>query len=338
MNAPQSSLLHGGRLRAAAAHYQIPLENWLDLSTAINANPWPVPENLPAAIWQRLPETEDGLEIAARAYYGKPNVLPIPGSQAAIELLPRLLAAKRAWVPAVGYQEHAFCWQKLGYPLTRYHTLPSPMLLQSDDVVVLINPNNPTGSAYAPEQIYSLALTLERIGGWLIVDEAFMDSTPAHSVLMLPNCNALIVLRSFGKFFGLAGLRLGFCVAKPALLDSLNAELGPWAVNHPARWIAKQALQDYDWHAETRIQLRNHCEQTVNALRYLLSHAWPEISVVGIHPLFITLKASDDSDQILYEQLAKQAILVRHFPEEKLLRLGIPANSAQLERLINACR
>lgn len=319
---------HGGRLRQAAAHYGIPLEAWLDFSTAINPHAWPVPP-IPAQVWQRLPEDEDELAVAAAGYYGNTSFLAVPGTQAVIENLPRLLSQRRVWVPTIGYQEHAYCWQKLGHRLQSYDTLPDADALVAQDIVVVINPNNPTAQWQTLESLRALAVRLERLNGLLVVDEAFMDCTPGQSMLIGTLPDSVVVLRSFGKFFGLAGIRLGFCFARESLLAALVGALGPWAVNHPARWIASQALTDRQWHAGARHQLR----QARQHLQSELGHALGENARLSATDLFVTIQLA--SARELHEHLARRGLLTRLFQAEGMLRIGVDADAQHTARLMD---
>ena len=178
-------LEHGGRLRQAAAHYNIPLADWLDLSTGINPHGWPVPA-LPAAVWQRLPESDDGLEAAAAAYYGNPNLLPVAGSQAAIQWLPALLPKAAVACIAPLYAEHPHAWQQAGHKVRYLQNATLPRALAAaTPYVLLCNPNNPTADRHPHELVLDAARQLHKRGGWLIVDEAFVDATPELSVTPL---------------------------------------------------------------------------------------------------------------------------------------------------------
>src|SRR5574343_606912 len=178
-------LEHGGQLRQATAHYDIPLADWLDLSTGINPDPWPVPA-LPGDVWQRLPEAGDGLEAAAAAYYGNANLLSVAGSQAAIQRLPTLLP--RAVVACISplYSEHPQAWQQAGHKLRFLQNALLPRALAAmTPYVLLCNPNNPTADRHPRAAVIEAAQQLKKRGGWLIVDEAFIDATPADSVAAL---------------------------------------------------------------------------------------------------------------------------------------------------------
>ncbi|HRL77378.1 MAG TPA: threonine-phosphate decarboxylase CobD [Candidatus Accumulibacter phosphatis] len=318
-------LEHGGRLRAAAAHYGIPTGEWLDLSTGINPDPWPVPP-LPASAWQRLPEDDDGLEAAAASAYGNPGLLPVAGSQAAIQLLPALLP--RAAVACVSplYAEHPHCWQKAGHRVRLITGSLSRALAAATPYVLLCNPNNPTATAHTRAALLHAASELKRRGGWLIVDEAFIDPTPDDSVADLagtPAAPRLIVLRSLGKFFGLAGARVGFVLAAAELLQRMRAELGPWTVSGPARSVARLALADLDWQRTARHRLLAAGER----LHDLLA-AHGEVHGTA---LFATLRRADGAQ--LHDHVAHRGILTRLFAEHGLLRFGLPASEDDWQRL-----
>lgn len=322
-------LEHGGQLRLAAAHYDIPLADWLDLSTGINPDPWPVP-GLPDGVWQRLPESGDGLETAAAAYYGNPNLLPVAGSQAAIERLPTLLP--RAVVACISplYSEHPQAWQRAGHKLRFLQNALLPRALAAaTPYVLLCNPNNPTADRHPQAAVLDAAHQLKKRGGWLIVDEAFIDATPADSVAALagtaeaPN---LIVLRSLGKFFGLAGARVGFILAAPDLLARMSETMGPWAVSGPARAVARLALQDSAWQEATRARLQTAGER----LHALLA----PLGEVKSTALFATLSTPHANE--LHEALARQGILTRRFEQQPLLRFGLPGAPGEWQRLTGA--
>ena len=317
---------HGGRLREAAADYDIPLADWLDLSTGINPSAWPVPA-LSTACWQRLPEAGDGLEEAAAAYYGNANLLPVAGSQAAIQLLPTLLP--RAVVACISplYAEHPQAWQRAGHRLRFLQNATlSRALSVATPYVLLCNPNNPTADHHPRAVAVDAAQQLKKRGGWLIVDEAFIDTAPADSLTPLagtaeaPN---LIVFRSLGKFFGLAGARVGFLFAAPDLLARMNEAMGPWAVAGPAREAARLALADSAWQNTMREQL-HIASQRLHALLAPLGE-------VKSTALFAALNTPQPVE--LHAHLASQGILVRRFEQHPLLRFGLPGCEADWQRL-----
>ena len=320
-------LEHGGRLRAAAQHYGIPLKDWLDLSTGINPHGWPLPA-IPPQAWARLPEDDDGLEDAARAYYGARFVLAVAGSQAAIQVLPQLRPCSRVAMLAPSYNEHAHAWCTAGHEVV---SLPPAQYLEHAahcDVAVLIQPNNPTGTLFKHDALLNLYAHLRTRNGLLIIDEAFMDSTPEHSFSQYAHEPGLIVLRSLGKFFGLAGARVGFVLAEAALLTALQARLGPWTVSGPSRWIATQALQDTAWHAQTRKRLAAAHARLVQLLtdHDLTPHGGSTLFQWVCHP-----RAAE-----LHTALARRGVLTRVFHAPASIRFGLPAHESDWQRLATA--
>ena len=317
-------LEHGGRLRLAAKKYAIPLNQWLDLSTGINPNGWPVPA-LPAECWQRLPEDNDELLPAAQAYYQNTSILPVAGSQAAIQTLPLLRPVCRVGLMHPAYAEHAAGWQKAGHHLQHIDTKNIESQLDRLDVLIIINPNNPTGKLHTPQQLLDWHAKLSRRGGWLIVDEAFIDSMPDYSLSPLPNRPGLIILRSIGKFFGLAGIRCGFVIAETKILHSLAEQLGPWAISHPARYVASKVLADKTWQQKTVIDLKL---QTKRLRELLTENGW---SPQGECDCFQWLKTDHAAN--IHVLLAQQGILTRLFKHPASLRFGLPKDEPALLRL-----
>jgi cobalamin biosynthetic protein CobC len=303
------------------------MESWLDLSTGINPNGWPVPQ-LPATAWQRLPEREDDLEQAAREYYRTPDLLPVAGSQAAIQALPRLRAPCRVGVITPGYGEHALAWERAGHRVRPLIAGKIDTEIDYLDVLVVINPNNPTGVRFSREQLLHWHSELADRNGWLVVDEAFMDATPEQSIADQTHLPGLIVLRSLGKFFGLAGARVGFVSAQPELLAHLNDLLGPWTINGPARWIATATLRDHAWQAETRQRLQSS-ERRLKKL--LTKYELPPSGGCGLIQWCLSPEAAE-----LHQQLARQGILTRLFSQPASLRFGLPGDEAEWQKVETA--
>lgn len=324
-------LEHGGRLREAAARYAIPLSQWLDLSTGINPYGWPVP-SLPGNLWTRLPEERDGLEAAAARYYGAPAVLPVAGSQAAIQMLPHLRIPGSVGIPAVGYREHAAAWQRAGHRLVPLddgdpHSAGGAALDRLD-VLVVINPNNPTGRRWPVQTLLDWHSRLAARGGWLLVDEAFMDNTPDQSLAAYTERPGLIVLRSVGKFFGLAGARVGFVLATADLRDRLHAQLGPWTLSGPARHVARHALSDTPWQTAMRTGLAAESKRLAGLLcRHGLA---PD----GGTDLFQWVRTA--AAPRIQADLAARGIWVRRFETPPSLRFGLPGAQANWQRLASA--
>ncbi|TCS73943.1 L-threonine O-3-phosphate decarboxylase [Sulfuritortus calidifontis] len=320
-------LEHGGRLQRAAQQYGIPLGDWLDLSTGINPQAWPVPP-IPDSVWSRLPEEEDGLTQAACDYYGSAHVLPVAGSQAAIQALPHLRPRGRVGVISPGYAEHAHAWRVAGHNVMPLPHESPGRAIGACDVVVLIQPNNPTGTRLPKEALLAWHAELSARGGWLVVDEAFMDATPEASLAAFTDRPGLIVLRSLGKFFGLAGARVGFVLARPDLLQRLAERLGPWPVANASRYIARQALRDTAWQQATRPRLQAASRRLAELLRE------NGLAAEGGCALFQWLRTESAHD--IHKRLARRGILTRCFEEPASLRFGLPGSEAEWARLASA--
>lgn len=256
---------HGGDLQRAMASYGGLASDWLDCSSGISPYPYPLPP-VPREVWQRLPEHDETLLAAAHAYYGTRQLLALPGSQAAIALLPQLRGPSRVGVVTPAYAEHAWQWRQAGHQVIELAAETVDDQLPTLDVLVLVNPNNPTALQLPAQQLLAWQATLAGRGGWLVVDEAFADLDDGHSLLPHVGLPGLVVLRSVGKFFGLAGIRLGFAASEPRLLSALRARLGPWAVSAPAQWAGSLALQDQAWQAGQRQRLQDDSRWLADAL------------------------------------------------------------------------
>lgn len=320
-------LEHGGRLQAAAKKYRIPIGEWLDLSTGINPAGYPVPA-LPPEAWRCLPDGDVALRAAAAGYYGNESVLPVAGTQAAIQALPRLRAPSRVAVLSPTYGEHAHAWRHGGHAVRELVADEIEPALEQFDVVVLANPNNPTGLRLDGDRLHAWRARLAARGGWLVVDEAFMDATPDASLVSRATLPGLIVLRSLGKFFGLAGARVGFVFAAREWLDLLDEELGPWGVTGPAQTVAAQALSDFAWQETTRTRLLG---ASARLGRLLAEHGLIPSGGTALFQWVNTPRAAK-----LHEQLARRGILTRLFTTPASLRLGLPGDESQWQRLARA--
>ncbi|MEH6628832.1 MAG: threonine-phosphate decarboxylase CobD [Motiliproteus sp.] len=315
---------HGGRLLEAASRFGIARERWLDLSTGINPSSYPITMP-PLEVWQRLPESEDGLEQAAREYYRCPELLAVSGSQAAIQALPRLRPKGRVAVVSPAYSEHLLAWQQQGHDVAEIGGHEIDSCIDSLDVLVIINPNNPSGHHYQPKQLLSWHRRLAKRDGWLVVDEAFIDATPELSLSSIGPLPGLILLRSVGKFFGLAGIRCGFVLAEQRLLKWLQLLLGPWPVAGPSRYLCRLALNDSQWQQQNQAQLQQQSQRLKQLIESQL-----KLNSQGTL-LFQSVTTAQANHY--YETLARQGILVRVFEQHQLLRFGLPGPEADWKRL-----
>ena len=306
--------VHGGALYRASNEFAIAPEHWIDLSTGISPEAWPVPVP-PIEAWRSLPDAEDGLIAQAADYYGcsASELLPISGSQFAIEQIPQLLTTGSVAVPVWGYAEHSYRWQLAGHQLhwySSYQELANLVETNTVNNAVVINPNNPSTELFELAELQYLLAVLKTNNGKLLVDEAFMDSSDEHSLCRLlegqPCADELIILRSVGKFFGLAGIRLGFVIASEVFIQRLEPQLSPWAVNHIARWVGQQALADRDWQQRQRQRLVEDSTAWQQQLKELFpAFDWQRSDC------FITAFADRQRCEKLYQQLGNSALLVR---------------------------
>lgn len=324
-------LAHGGRLDAAIAEYGGSPADWLDLSTGINQDSYPVPA-LDPSIWHRLPD--DGAFETARVAFRKScdvaedaSISLASGSQAHIQLLPLLLKPQDVSVVGFTYQEHAQAWRRGGHAVFVSDGLASAEATAR--IVVVVNPNNPDGTLYGTDDLLALSRRLAAKGGLLIVDEAFGDAVPDASLLPATGRDGLVVLRSLGKFYGLAGVRFGAMAGAAPLIDRMDDLLGPWAVSGPALAVAAAAFSDKAWQRKAAAKLHSNRQR----LEADLSAAGLEI--MGATDLFVLAEHLDA--QAIDETLKRARILVRTFVEQPLwLRFGIPRDARQAKRLAKA--
>ena len=321
-------LEHGGDLKRASREYGIPEERWLDLSTGINPVAYPVPP-VPSRIWQRLPGDAGPLLRAACACYQAAELLPVAGTQAAIQALPRLRPHSRVTLAALTYNEYAHAWKRQGHAVQTVPPREFDARLTETDVLVVCNPNNPSGERIEPDRLLEWHARLTAHDGWLIVDEAYIDIMPHASLVTFASRPGLIVLRSLGKFFGLAGARVGFVAAERSLLRALEDELGPWSVAGPAQFAAIAALQDRDWQAQTRAALI----ASGRRLHALLAGAGIAAQGTALFQWWRHAHAAE-----LHRALAQQGILTRWIQDGDSggVRIGLPRDETDWCRLEQA--
>jgi cobalamin biosynthesis protein CobC len=321
-------LVHGGDLAAARRLFPDAAEPFLDLSTGINPNPYPLPP-LAEEIFARLPEPAalDHLAKIAAAAYGAPAaacVVAAPGTQILLPLVAGLARPGRAAIVAPTYSEHARAAALAGHTVSEVGDLGA---IGDAALVIVTNPNNPDGRLLARNDLIALAKSLHARGGLLVMDEAFMDvAPPGHSLAADVGRGNIVVLRSFGKFFGLAGLRLGFALAAPPLAARLAALLGPWAVSGPALAVGAKALADRAWIETTRRELASAAAR----LDAILTGAG--LAIEGGTALFRLVRTRDAN--VLFQHLGRAGILTRMFPDHAAwLRFGLPASEPDWRRL-----
>lgn len=296
---------HGGGLDAAIARFGGTRADWIDLSTGINPRPYPLPP-IPAEAWQALPDRAamDALEAAARDFWMVPAgaaVLAAPGASALIARIPALAPKARVQIAERTYNEHAAAFDIAGWEVVR----SGPA-----EARVVVHPNNPTGMLWSGEDPDPRTLT--------VIDESFCDIALGNThVRGKATETGTLILKSMGKFWGLAGLRLGFAIGDPALIDRLRDMLGPWPVSGPALFAGRAALEDMDWANRTRQRLH------VDVARLDAMMQAKGAEVVGGTALFRLYDVGDAA--AWQDRLAKSHVWTRVFPyEPRWMRLGLP--------------
>jgi cobalamin biosynthetic protein CobC len=315
---------HGGNIDFAIKRFGGRVGEWIDLSTGINRQPYPTGE-LPANSWSALPRRSEleSLHRAAQHAYGTPSaILALSGAQTAIALLPHLSPRGRLRILAPTYNEYAAVFLAAGWDVTETSHLEA---LADADLAVVGNPNNPDGRRHDPEALLAL---LPQVGH-LLVDESFADALPGLSLAPRAGRKGLLIVRSFGKFYGLAGLRLGFVLGEEEEIAALAAIAGPWPVSSAAIAIGTRALLDLEWAKATSARLERDCLRLDARVKRL---GW---TLVGGTPLFRLYETGNAC--AAQERLARAHIWSRVFAERPgWLRLGLPGNETEWARLASA--
>lgn len=329
-----TGVFHGGGLTAAMAAHGGRIEDWLDLSTGINPEMAALPE-IPARAWNRLPDRdlETAVREAARDWYvgadGQPGSLPlaVPGTQALIQLLPNRVASGRpVAILSPTYGEYAHCFRRAGFAVEEIGDLDA--LRADHGLLVVVNPNNPTGRVFRRHELVALAERMRSQGGDLHVDEAFGDSRGELSIAAYASMNeGVTVSRSFGKFFGLAGIRLGFVFAAVATIDAIAADMGPWPVSGPALHVANDLLRRD--HSAFAARIADRAEALDGVL------AGGGLEMIGGTDLFKLVRHPQAAR--LFQHLARSHILVRRFDYAgDWLRIGLTPDEHGDRRLAQA--
>lgn len=312
---------HGGNLDHARQRFGGRADDWIDLSTGINRLPYPVGE-ISAHHWQALPSRSeiDALHRAARHAYGTAApVVAMGGAQAAIQLLPQLAPGGRVRILAPTYNEYAPVLSAAGWEVEEVCELDA---LAGANLAIVVNPNNPDGRRHAPNNLLAL---LPRVGR-LVIDESFVDAVPELSLASEADWPGLLILRSFGKFYGLAGLRLGFALGNAADIGKLAAMSGPWPVSGAAIAIGCRALRDDAWAKATSARLARDCDRLDEMAQ---GQGW---RLVGGAPLFRLYETP--GALAAQQKLAQGQIWSRVFAQNPTwLRLGLPGIEAEWTRL-----
>jgi cobalamin biosynthetic protein CobC len=305
---------HGGGVDGAVTRYGGTRADWIDLSTGINPLPYPVPA-FPSDAWTALPDrgAVAALHAAARDLWQVPegaDILAAPGASALIARIPALVPTGKVHIPAPTYNEHWAAFRAHGWQAG------------TGGALVVVHPNNPDGRIWSETDLAGdRPLT--------VIDESFGDVMPGESLVPLADRPGVVVLKSFGKFWGLAGLRLGFAIARPETIDRLAEMIGPWAVSGPGLATGTAALRDMGWAEATRVRLSRDADRLDEMMRRAGA------DVAGGTTLF---RLYDTGDAAAWQdRLARRHIWSRIFPySDRWLRLGLPGPEAHWTRLKEA--
>jgi len=308
---------HGGALDAATALFGGRHQDWLDLSTGVNPKAYPIGD-LTGTDWTALPDAaaNERLLTAARVFWNVPEgaeIIAAPGASSLIARLPYLMPAGLVDIEERTYNEHDAAFVAAGWKRAS----------NGADVRVIVHPNNPDGRLLSRDE---LAVDHAKL---VIIDESFCDCLPAASHVAETTKPGVITLKSFGKFWGLAGLRLGFAIGHAETVGALRNMLGPWPVSGPALRIGARALGDPKWAASMRAHLGKEAAR-LDAL--MCGHG---AAIVGGTPLFRLFEVANAAS--LYRRLAEHHILARIFPYSATwVRLGLPSSDHDWQRLERA--
>ena len=325
---------HGGQLERIKKQNPKQTLEWIDLSTGISPYSYPMVEDASNSV-SSLPQQHEVLEQAACDYYGVAQLLVTPGSMWSIQNLPMMRKlhyandSRPVLIPGQGFNEHQKAWQSWGFDIELYDSCPTERQLRAAQACVVINPNNPTGHMLEPKKLLEMLNVLSKAQAWLVVDEAFIDSTENLSVsrVSLRSVDNLIVLKSFGKYFGLPGLRVGALIAPSQILATSKRLLNEWSISSAAQSIAIRAWKDTQWQLGANEKLRvsgNRLHDLLNKLGY---------KTQGTH--FFQTHYSPHACA-LYIFLLAQGIYIRLLDDESGVRFGLPRHENHWQRIERA--
>lgn len=334
--------LHGGDIVSASALYNIEQREWIDLSTGLNPDSYPI-EGIPNSAFRQLSYLQPDFVTAAQNYYGSAHGMALIGSQMIIQALPKCVDRYPVLLPSAGYTEHREHWLKNDFAVSSYNGFDLELAIEQVNAaldvnpkqhLVIINPNNPTGLLFDNEQILNWAERLDE-GCYLVLDEAFIDTQPNGSLLKLQWPDNVLVLRSFGKFFGLAGIRIGFAFCKGPLKQRIEQVLGLWMINGPAQYLASQAMNDVEWQQKAMFQIDQGAKLTQRLFAPLIEKVKTQSNSWSTHQaLFSSYSMSLENALKVQDFFARSGILLRvirlnedNSDQFALLRVGILAQN-----------
>ncbi len=335
-----SITVHGGQVFRLAKELGRPVESLIDFSASVN--PLGPPVSVLNAMHEAINECQyypdpysDDLrvQLAQKHKVSVESILVGNGSVELIRILPQALRLQQACVvgPTFSEFEHALQLARIPYlgvegvsnhqyapPVEKVHTILQRWKLGSSCkkpkggvrpyAVYLCNPNSPTGRRIAPRDLQEIIAQVHQVGGWMIVDEAFIDWCPSYSLLKdLSKWPRLLILRSFTKFFAIPGLRLGYLVGEPSVIETIGKYMPPWSVNRVAQAAGMAALADLHFCGRSQRFMQRARGCLIRELGTI-----PELRVIPSQANFVMVEFSDDlvmKDIVV--RLQNQGILVR---------------------------
>lgn len=329
---------HGGNKNEAARAYGIEPAEMIDLSTGISPNPYPLSlSQLDLSDLIELPQEDKAasLKNIMRKAWSVPDSAEIAlasGSGALISLIPHIHKGdmRQVYCPEPAYSEHPMAWQRAGFRMIPYEagTIPE-IYLNKTAAIIAVQPGNPMGHCASPDAWLELMEKAAAHKVMIIMDEAFIDLMPEQSLVPYLGRKGLIVIRSFGKFYGLAGVRLGAAIGHPDDITALEDLLGPWPVSAMAVQFAAEAMSDHGWADDQR----DWCATQMASLKKELMARG--ITIIGGTDLYVLIEIEDA--KTLQDKLARAGFWTRifeHYPN--WMRLGLARDDAATTRFLKA--
>ncbi len=332
--------IHGGQVYQVAKQLGRPVETLIDFSASVN------PLGPSASVLKAMREAVNGCrhypdpnseDLRAQLAYehkvSEESILVGNGSAEIIRILPKALGLRHACIVGPTFSEfenslqlagvsctgvNAVSAQRYAPPIEKLHVVleewklalgrknPKPGI--QNRAIFVCNPNSPTGRRIALRDLRKLVEGVNQIGCWMIVDEAFIDWCPLHSLIKdLPTCPRLLILRSFTKFFAIPGIRLGYVVGAPAVVETIRKHLPPWSVNHVAQAAGVAALQDSRFRQRSQLFMQQERVRFSGQLQ-----ASPGFRVIPSQANFVMVEIpSGCMTQDIVARLQEQGVLVR---------------------------
>ena len=329
---------HGGNKTAAARAYGVEPSEMIDLSTGISPRPYPLDLGaFELSDLIELPQAEDAehlTQVMTSSWHipDSAKLALASGSGAIISLMPHLYQGdkRHVYCPEPVYSEHVIAWQNAGYTIITYDAGAIPDVDWGRAAAILaVQPGNPMGHIAPPSDWLALMSDAAAHNVMVIFDEAFIDLAPQLSLIPHMGQKGQIVIRSFGKFYGLAGVRLGAAIGHPDDITALYHLMGPWAVSTMALRFGAAAIADHAWADDQRRWLSDRMTFLKEGL------AARNVTIVGGTDLYLLIDVADAAR--LQDDLARQGFWTRIFDSNpRWMRLGLAHDDAIMARFLTA--